>query len=78
VPSYEDQDTRWNEAAIERFGFGQFLLHLQHERMREEAGNLGLLVYGDLHIGCSHQDWWCRSGECAKPLRGGADGTTRR
>jgi len=49
---------RKNEASIEQFALGQFLLHLQHERMREEARSLGLLVYGDMHIGCSHQDWW--------------------
>jgi 4-alpha-glucanotransferase len=47
-----------NEAAVERYAFGQFLLHVQHERMREEARNLGLLLYGDLHVGCAHQDWW--------------------
>jgi len=47
-----------SETTIERFAFGQFLLHVQHERMREEARNLGLLVYGDMHIGCSHRDWW--------------------
>ena len=28
---------RENEVAVERFAFGQFLLQLQHERMREEA-----------------------------------------
>jgi len=49
---------RNNADAVERFAFGQFLLHLQHERMREETRKLGLLVYGDMHIGCSHQDWW--------------------
>ncbi len=49
---------RTNEAAVERFAFGQFLLQVLHERMREETRNLGLLVYGDMHIGCAHQDWW--------------------
>ncbi len=52
------QVSETSEVTIERFAFGQFLLHMQHERMREEARNLGLLLYGDLHIGCSHQDWW--------------------
>lgn len=52
------QVVRENEATMERFAFGQFLLHVQHERMREEARSLGLLVYGDMHIGCAHQDWW--------------------
>ena len=47
-----------NEATIEQFAFGQFLLHVQHQRMREEARSLGVLLYGDMHIGCSHQDWW--------------------
>ncbi|MCC6124801.1 MAG: 4-alpha-glucanotransferase [Pirellulales bacterium] len=49
---------RENEAAVERFAFGQFLLHVQHERLRAEARNLGLLLFGDMHVGCSHRDWW--------------------
>ncbi len=46
------------KAAVERFALGQFLLHWQHERMRQETRGLGLRLYGDMHIGCSHQDWW--------------------
>ena len=49
---------REHESAVERFALGQFLLHVQHERMREEARGLGLRVYGDMHIGCLQQDWW--------------------
>lgn len=52
------QVVREHEAAVEQFALGQFLLHVQHQRMREAAQDLGLLVYGDMHIGCAHQDWW--------------------
>jgi len=52
------QVMREYQPAIERFAFGQFLLHVLHERLRQEARSLGLLLYGDMHIGCAHQDWW--------------------
>lgn len=47
-----------HQSTVERFAFGQFLLHLQHERMREEARSLGLSLLADMHIGFSHQDQW--------------------
>lgn len=43
---------------VDRFAFGQFLLALQHERLRGEARRLGVHLYGDMHIGYAHQDWW--------------------
>jgi len=52
------QVLREDEAVVEQFALGQFLLHVQHQRMREEAQDLGLMMYGDMHIGCAHQDWW--------------------
>lgn len=52
------QLVREHAVAIERYAFGQFLLHLQHQRLREETRRLGVTLYGDMHIGCAHQDWW--------------------
>lgn len=49
---------RQQRSVIERFALGQFLLHLQHQRMRQETQRLGLRLYGDMHIGGSHQDGW--------------------
>jgi len=43
---------------IERYRFGQWLAHEQHAALRREAHGLGLLLYGDLQIGVSHQDVW--------------------
>jgi 4-alpha-glucanotransferase len=41
-----------------RYRFGQWLAHEQHEALRAEARRMGLLLYGDLQIGVSHQDVW--------------------
>lgn len=46
------------ETVVERFALGQFLLHLQHEHMRQHTRRLGLRLYGDMHIGCAPQDRW--------------------
>ena len=43
---------------MERYRFGQWLAHQQHEALRREARRLDLLLYGDLQIGVSHQDVW--------------------
>lgn len=53
-----EQLGRQHAAAIERFALGQFLLHLQHDRLRALARDQGLVLYGDMHVGCAHQDWW--------------------
>lgn len=47
-----------HQSTVERFAFGQFLLHVQHERLRDEARSLGLALFADMHIGFSHQDRW--------------------
>lgn len=47
-----------HQSTVERFAFGQFLLHVQHERLREAARGLGLSLLADMHIGFSHQDQW--------------------
>ncbi len=43
---------------MERYRFGQLLAHEQHGAFQREARRLGLLLYGDLQIGVSHQDVW--------------------
>ncbi len=43
---------------IERYRFGQWLAHEQHGAFQREAHGRGLLLYGDLQIGVSHQDVW--------------------
>jgi len=43
---------------IERYRFGQWLAHEQHGAFQREARASGLLLYGDLQIGVSHQDVW--------------------
>lgn len=47
-----------HEQAIERYVFGQFLLHRQHHRLRDQCRALGLKLYADLQIGLSDQDVW--------------------
>jgi 4-alpha-glucanotransferase len=44
--------------AIERYAFGQLLVHEQHRELRERMAALGLKLYGDLQIGVSEQDAW--------------------
>ncbi len=51
-----------HHVTVERFAFGQFLLHVQHERMREETRSQGLAILADMHIGFSHQDQWAWRG----------------
>ena len=45
-------------ASIERYSFGQFIVHEQHHDFHERAAALGLKLYGDLQIGLSEQDAW--------------------
>jgi len=43
---------------MERYRFGQWLAHGHHGAFRHEARQQGLLLYGDLQVGVSHQDVW--------------------
>ena len=44
--------------AIERYGFGQFLVHAQHDDLRRRTTQLGLKLFGDLQVGFSEIDVW--------------------
>lgn len=43
------------EVAIDRYAFGQMLVHEEHARVRARCG---LLLYGDLQVGYSDADTW--------------------
>lgn len=47
-----------HRAAIDRYTLEQFIVHQQHEDLRQHARALGLKLYGDLQIGVSTQDRW--------------------
>jgi 4-alpha-glucanotransferase len=43
---------------IERHAFGQFLVHIEHQRVRDELARVGLALYGDLQVGYADADAW--------------------
>jgi len=45
-------------AAIERYAFGQLLVHDEHARVRREVAGHRLALYGDLHVGYADADAW--------------------
>lgn len=47
---------------MEAYAFGQFLVHAQHEALRERTAAWGLKLYGDLQIGYSPRDAWAWQG----------------
>ena len=49
-------------ATVERYAFGQLLLHRQHRMLRDRCGQLGIKLYADLQIGMSDQDVWAHQG----------------
>jgi 4-alpha-glucanotransferase len=49
---------RKHRRVIERYALAQLLAHDQHGAFHREARSLGVLLYGDLQIGVSHQDVW--------------------
>jgi len=51
-----------HRAAVERYTFGQLLLHRQHHRLRDHCKSLGMQLYADLQIGFSDQDVWIHQG----------------
>lgn len=54
------------------YGFGQFLAHAEHARVRDELARLGLVIYGDLQIGLSDRDTWAYSDAFLPGYRMGA------
>ena len=44
--------------ALAAYACIQFLLHRQHRALREDAGRLGIELFGDLQIGFSERDAW--------------------
>lgn len=43
---------------VDRHAFGQFLVHREHQRVRGEARQIGLALYGDLQVGYADADAW--------------------
>ncbi len=43
---------------IDRYGFGQLLVHDEHLRVRGELARHRMALYGDLHVGYSDGDVW--------------------
>ncbi len=43
---------------IDRHAFGQFLVHQEHRRVRQQAARVGLALYGDLQVGYADADAW--------------------
>ncbi|HEY6176866.1 MAG TPA: 4-alpha-glucanotransferase, partial [Kofleriaceae bacterium] len=52
---------RTHADAIERYAFGQLLVHDEHARVRREAARHRLALYGDLHVGTSDADAWAHA-----------------
>jgi 4-alpha-glucanotransferase len=48
--------------ALERYAFFQFLVHAQHQSLRERTTAWKLKLYGDLQIGFSPRDTWAWQG----------------
>lgn len=61
--------TRRHARALDRYAFGQLLVHLEHERVRARCG---LLLYGDLHVGYADADAWRHAGAFLHGYRMGA------
>jgi 4-alpha-glucanotransferase len=57
------------EHAIDRYAFGQMLVHEEHARVRARCG---LLLYGDLQVGYSDADAWAHHHEFLPGYRMGA------
>ena len=63
---------REHAAAIERYAFGQLLVHDEHARVRREAARHRLALYGDLHVGYSDADAWAHAAAFLPGYRLGA------
>ncbi|QSQ11464.1 4-alpha-glucanotransferase [Myxococcus landrumensis] len=58
IQSLESRDAD----SLERYAFFQFLVHEQHEVLRERTARWRLKLYGDLQIGFSPRDAWAWQG----------------
>jgi 4-alpha-glucanotransferase len=58
--------------AIDRYAFGQLLVHDEHARVRREAARHHLALYGDLHVGYSDADAWAHAAAFLPGYRLGA------
>ena len=57
--SWLERDARaWSAggAEVDRYAFGQLLVHAEHDRVRSVAAHHGLALYGDLHVGYAASD----------------------
>ncbi len=59
-------------AAIDRYAFGQLLVHEELARVRREAGRHRLALYGDLQVGTSDADAWAYAAAFFPAYRMGA------
>jgi 4-alpha-glucanotransferase len=64
-----DELTALHARAIDRYAFGQMLVHDEHVRVRERCG---LLLYGDLQVGYSDADTWRFAGAFLRGYQMGA------
>jgi 4-alpha-glucanotransferase len=58
--------------AIDRYAFGQLLVHEEHGRVRREAARHQLALYGDLQVGYSEADTWAYAASFLRDYRMGA------
>jgi 4-alpha-glucanotransferase len=58
--------------AIDRYAFGQFLVHEEHARVRTRAGAGSLALYGDLQVGYADGDAWAQAAAFLRDYRMGA------
>jgi 4-alpha-glucanotransferase len=68
-------------AAVDRYAFGQLLVHAEHARVRKGAARHQLALYGDLQVGFADADKWAYAAAFlpgyamgAPPSRTNADG----
>jgi 4-alpha-glucanotransferase len=58
--------------AVERYAFGQLVVHDEHARLRRETARHGLTLYGDLQVGYSDADLWAYASVFLRGYRMGA------
>jgi 4-alpha-glucanotransferase len=58
--------------AIDRYAFGQLVVHEEHARVRRDATGLGLALYGDAQVGYSDADMWGYAAAFLRDYRMGA------
>ncbi|MDP9037342.1 MAG: 4-alpha-glucanotransferase [Myxococcota bacterium] len=64
-----DDSSRWPPSSrtgytatkvADRYAFGQFVVHAQHDAFRSDMRRLGWKLFGDMQIGLSQRDQWQR------------------